>query len=272
MEWGEYREIQTLFRKASTYPQSICDGLKTVYKMDKKEKRKKEKLSREWAIENFSVENTAKQIEEFIDNAPKADYSKIKIEPEKNDPEAKIEISPNNTSEWLLSMYKNILKRHRVTIEDEGYQYWIGQLQSGVEPKKVEEFFRKTAVEANLKLKKFDLNEFLDDEEKRILYVIPESAGDVFMSTSLFKSVKETYPDHSLYVATKKENFPILEGNPYVHKVIPYFAQMDKLLWLEGCGDHKGYFEIAFLPYIGTQKLFNYQHNGVDKINFDLKN
>ena len=157
LEWGEYREIQTLFRKASTYPQSICDGLKTVYKMDKKEKRKKDKLSREWAIENFSVENTAKQIEEFIDNAPKADYSKIKIEPEKNDPEAKIEISPNNTSEWLLSMYKNILKRHRVTIEDEGYQYWIGQLQSGVEPKKVEEFFRKTAVEANLKLKKLSL-------------------------------------------------------------------------------------------------------------------
>jgi hypothetical protein len=170
-------------------------------------------------------------------------------------------------------MYKKILKRHRVTIEDEGYQYWIAQLQKGVEPKKVEEFFRKTAAEINARLKKFDLNEFLDDDEgRRILYVIPESMGDVFLSTALFKPLKETYPDFNLYVATNKNNFPILEGNPYVYKVIPYFPQMDRLLWLEGSGEHKGYFEIALLPHLGTQKLFNYQHNGIDKINFDLRN
>jgi len=273
LEWGEYREIQTLFRKASTYPSSICEGLTSVYKMGEKEKREKEKLSRQWAIDNFSVEKTAKRIERFIDGAPKADYSEIKIEAEKNDPEAKVEVDPSNTSEWLLSMYKNVLRRRRITIEDEGYQYWINQMQKGVEPKKVEEFFRRTAAEANAKLKKFDLNEFLDDDEgKRILYVIPESMGDVFMSTALFKALNSTYPDYNLYVATNRGNFPLLDGNPYVYKAIPYFPQMDKLLWLEGCGNHKGYFEIAFLPFIGTQKLFNYQHNGVDKINFDLKN
>jgi len=273
LEWGEYREIQTLFRKASTYPQSICDGLETVYKMDKEEKRKKEKLSREWAIDNFSVEKTAKQIEEFIDNAPKADYSKIKIDPEKNNPEAKIETDPSNTSEWLLDMYKNMLKRPSMSIEDEGYQYWVEQLQRGVPHEKIKEFFKKTAIEANAKLKKFDLSEFLDDDEgERILYVMPTSMGDVFLSTALFKSIKDTYPDHNLYVATEKENFSILNGNPHVHKVIPYFSQMDKLLWLEGCGDHKGYFDIAYLPYLGTQRLFNYQHNGIDKMTLDLNN
>jgi glycosyltransferase involved in cell wall biosynthesis len=273
LKWSEYREIQTLFRKASTYPSSICEGLVDVYEMGEEEKRKKEKLSRQWAVDNFSIEKTAKFIESFIDEAPKADYSKINIEAERNDPEAKIEISPSNTSDWLISMYKKILKRHRVTIEDEGYQYWIAQLQKGVEPKKVEEFFRKTAAEINARLKKFDLNEFLDDDEgRRILYVIPESMGDVFLSTALFKPLKETYPDFNLYVATNKNNFPILEGNPYVYKVIPYFPQMDRLLWLEGSGEHKGYFEIALLPHLGTQKLFNYQHNGIDKINFDLRN
>jgi hypothetical protein len=162
--------------------------------MGEEEKRKKEKLSRQWAVDNFSIEKTAKFIESFIDEAPKADYSKINIEAERNDPEAKIEISPSNTSDWLISMYKKILKRHRVTIEDEGYQYWIAQLQKGVEPKKVEEFFRKTAAEINARLKKFDLNEFLDDDEgRRILYVIPESMGDVFLSTALFKPLKSTY-------------------------------------------------------------------------------
>jgi hypothetical protein len=46
---------------------------------------------------------------------------------------------------------------------------------------------------------------------------------------------------------------------------------MDQLLWLEGIGNHKGFFEIAFLPYIGTQKILDYLHNGQTKIQFELK-
>ncbi len=45
---------------------------------------------------------------------------------------------------------------------------------------------------------------------------------------------------------------------------------MDDLLWLEGKGSHKGFFEVAYLPHIGTQRIFNYQHNGKDKIALDL--
>ena len=47
---------------------------------------------------------------------------------------------------------------------------------------------------------------------------------------------------------------------------------MDNLLWLEGSGSHKGYFDIAFLPHIGTQRILNYLHNGKDEIDFNLKN
>ena len=46
--------------------------------------------------------------------------------------------------------------------------------------------------------------------------------------------------------------------------------KFDDLLFLEGSGDHPGFFDIAFLPVIGTQKMFNYQHNGRDRIQFDL--
>jgi hypothetical protein len=46
---------------------------------------------------------------------------------------------------------------------------------------------------------------------------------------------------------------------------------MDNLLWSEGFGDHKGYFDITFLPYIGTQRILNYLHNGKDKLDFDIK-
>jgi hypothetical protein len=91
------------------------------------------------------------------------------------------------------------------------------------------------------------------------------------MITSLFESLKKVYPKYNLYIATKQEHFDILIGNPYVHKVIPYVPQMDNLMWLEGAGEHKGFFEIAFLPHIGTQRVLNYLHNGKDIIEFDIK-
>ena len=91
------------------------------------------------------------------------------------------------------------------------------------------------------------------------------------MITSLFKSFKDVYSNYNLYVATKQEYFDIFNSNPFVHKVIPYIPQMENLLWLEGAGEHNGFFEIAFLPHIGTQKSINYIHNGKDVIQFDLR-
>ena len=51
---------------------------------------------------------------------------------------------------------------------------------------------------------------------------------------------------------------------------IPYDPKMDDLLWLEGKGKHKGFFKVAYLLHLGTQRLFNYQHNGKDTIDLNL--
>ena len=90
------------------------------------------------------------------------------------------------------------------------------------------------------------------------------------MTTSLLKNIKNTYPEYNLYYATKPEYFEILDGNPYIHKVIPYNKSLENLLAMEGYANHKGYFEICFLPFIGTQRMLNYMHNGKDKIQFEL--
>ena len=107
-----------------------------------------------------------------------------------------------------------------------------------------------------------------DDKGKRLLYVIPESIGDVYLSTSLFKSIKEQYPEYNLYVATKPEFRSVLDGNPYIYRAIPYVPQMEDILFLEGKENHKGFFEIAFLPFTSTQRQMTYPHNGKDKIAF----
>ena len=147
------------------------------------------------------------------------------------------------------------------------------KIEQKVPKDQIENYFRQVANEEISKSKPIHFEDLLDknDAGKRILIVIPESIGDVFMITSLFESLKDTYPDYNLYVSTKQEYFDILINNKYIHKVIPYAPQMDNLLWLEGAGDHKGFFEIAFLPHIGTQRVLNYLHNGKDIIQFNIK-
>ena len=107
--------------------------------------------------------------------------------------------------------------------------------------------------------------------DKKILFVMPRSAGDVFLATSLLQDLKETYPEYALFFATSPQFFSILEDNPYIDYVVEYQKEMDNLIAMEGQMMHEGFFDICFLPCVGTQMIFDYQHNGLDKINFDLR-
>lgn len=271
LEWSEYREHGTEFIKASTKPNSIAKQINKVYNMPIQKRREMGRKAREWTIENFSVETVGKRIEQFIDNAEYTNYD-FSLKEEERDAYHQI---PNieKDNEWLTYMYHNILKMHQVDENDEGHKYWMKEISKGAKRPDIENYFRQVASQENQKNKKIEFDDLLDkdDKGKRLLYVMPESIGDIYMSTSLFKNIKKQYPNHNLYVAVKPEYFEILKGNPYTHKVLQYIPQMDQLLWLEGMGNHDGYFEIAFLPFVGTQRMLDYIHNGKTNIEFDIK-
>jgi len=272
LEWSEYREVGTQFRKASTCPESIAKGLDQVFRMLPEEKERLEKKARKWAIKNYSTEVTGKIIEEFIDSAPFASFDFDSLEWKARDPKALIPDNVKNDSEWLVYMYKHILNME-VDPTNDGHKYWMAQIENKIPRQNIENFFRNKAEEENKENLPFKMEDLLDkdDEDKRILVVIPGSIGDVFMSTSILESLASTYKDYNIYFATAPEYFEILDANPFIHKVIPYNPKMDDLLWLEGRGEHKGFFEVAYLLHLGTQRLFNYQHNGKDKIALELK-
>ena len=117
------------------------------------------------------------------------------------------------------------------------------------------------------------LDDVLDDEgpTNRIAVVLPESAGDILILNSLMENLKSLYPEKNIYIFTKPEYYQMIEDNPAIHKLLPYNPQVENLLFLEGRGDHEGYFEMAFLPNIGTQRHLNYLHNGKDKTQFELR-
>jgi hypothetical protein len=271
LEWSEYREHGTEFRKASTKPTSIAKQLNKVYNMSLDKRREWGKKAREWTIENYSVEKVGKYIEDFIDNSPFSLYD-FSLKEEKRDP---THIIPNieSNKDWIIYLYHNILKMRDVDENDEGFKYWMNELNKGMNRNDIEKYFRQVAFKENTENEKILFDNLLDkdDEGKRILLVMPQSAGDVFWCSSLLPSIKKTYPEYNIYFATKKEYMEILDGNQYVHKVIEYNPIMDNLLWSEGYGSHKGYFDITFLPYIGTQKILNYLHNGKDRLAFEIK-
>ena len=271
LKWTEYREHQTEFKKASTCPDSIAEGIEAVYRMAPDEKTEIEKMSRKWAIDNFSVEVIGKFFEDFIDNTDTQEYNfEGEDDPsnhKKNNPTAHVPLLESD-SEWILSLYKKILVTDN-HINDDGYKNWMTALENKVPRSQIEEYFRKVARDHNQKHFPVKMEDFLGKEDKgsRMVYVMPGSAVDVFLSTSLFKSIKDKYPNYNLYVATSAENFHILQGNEHVYRTIPYSPQFDNTLYLEGIGEHEGHFEIAFTPYLTTQRVNNYIHNEKDNIN-----
>ena len=274
LDWSEYREHGTQFRKASTCPRSIAKQLQKVLDMKPKKRAEMQKQAREWALENYSISVIGKKFEEFIDSAPFADYDKISIYSENPDPYCEVKHEGDN-EKWLKDLYINILKK-KPEDEKEGMKHWLERIKRGESLQEIEKFFRGVAEKElknkpNQSTKKFE--DFLDKDDKgrRILYAMPVDDTNVFLSTSLFESIKEQYPNHNLYVATEPKFESILKGNSNVHRIIPFLPQMENQMWLEGQGDHKGFFEIAFLPYIGTEKFIDYLHNGKDKIAFDIK-
>lgn len=279
LKWESYREFGTQFIKATTLKESIKESIQIVYSMPIEERKKYGRLAREWAINNYSIGVIGPIFEKFIDESPFVDWSKpdeIKLK----NPKASIDNSLDNQS-WIKELYIKILDM-KVDANDSGYNYWIQQLEAGAKRQDIELYFRNIAEEENKKTSngsnnqqssQTKLEDLLDkdDEDKRALYVMPEGIGDVFLSTALFRSFKETYKDWNLYVATQPVFFDVLSGNPHVHRVIPYTQEMDNLLAMEGAGKYKGYFKICFVPFITTQRALTYLHNGETKIAFDIK-
>ncbi len=273
LEWSEYREHGTEFIKASTSPESIAAQIQKVYDMSPEERLEKGQKAREWTLENYSIEKIGAKMEEVFDNMPEIDWDKISLKPETKNPDYVMPDIKDDES-WLIHLYHNVMKMDYLDEHDQIIKEYALKLKTQeISRKDLENNLRQEARRSVNEEKMKDFSKWVDedDEGKRILYSMPGDDNDVFMSTSLFESIKKTYPDYNLYVATEPQYHEIISGNPYVHKVLPYFPEMDNAFWTEGRGMHKGFFQISLSPHLSTQKNIDYLHNGVDKIPFNLK-
>ncbi len=247
LKWSEYREFGTNFIKASTDPNDIAVKLANVYRMEASEREKMGKNARQWVLDNFSVESVGNKIEEFLGSCASIDKDNYP-KPEQKDPDIKIPDNENIT-EWIKSLYSLILKTE-VGDNDDGFKYWLSEVKKGVPKESIENYFRNVARKENLGKIEKKLHERVsqDDGGKRILYVMPENEEDVYVSTSLFESIKSLYPDHNLYVATDKKYFGIINSNPYIHSLLEYNKEMDNPENL--VHESERIFDVVYTPHL----------------------
>lgn len=270
LNWSEYREQGSQFIKATTSPDSIAFQLEKVANMSEAKRSSIGKTARKFIMNNFSIDAAVKEFERIIDNAPFVEN--VTVTKETRD----IDFVPDpylNDEQWVESIFKGMLKRP-YTFKHRYCQEVIRTLQYGVPREHVVKNLIEVAKNENAKIKdKIKLESLLDEDDKgrRIAVVLPQSAGDVFLATSVLRSIKDRYPDHNIYFITKRQYFDLLDDCPYVHKCLDYIPQLDNPLFLEGQGSHKGYFEVCYRLHVICQIIADFSKNGKDIIDLDLE-
>jgi len=263
-------EHGTFFYKANITPREIANQINKIYNIKPEVRKELEKKAREYAVTVHNYDKLAKDWENEIDAMQVLENVDWNTEPVIKNPNPNGLMPPcSDDISWVCALYKNILDADVIKetngkpIENQGVQYWMMEIQQKKRTKEqIEEYFRQIANE-DLKKKTVDIRTLLDPlDTKRMLYVMAVSAGDNFLSTAIVKSLKEKYPDHSIYIASKPEFEGIWKGNPDIKRWLPFGDAMLQYGWGIDRWE-KGIFDIVLTPTILTQMNSpNWHNNG----------
>lgn len=246
LEWAEYREPGTQFIKASTFPSSIFKNLKKVFKMDLLKRSSLGRKARDFVISNYSIEVIGKKLESIIDAMPEVDYN-FDYTPEKRNPNY---IPPNieSNSEWLIDIYKNILKVD-LDSNDPGHKHWMEQFKGGASRDSVLNYFKSVAVQENEKhnQKTIEFEDIISNEgNKKALFVCNQPVQDVLLVTSLLHSFHKQYPGFDVFFACDKQVHSIIGANPYIYRCLDYQKEMGEELMMIKSAKSEGYFDLYY--------------------------
>jgi ADP-heptose:LPS heptosyltransferase/glycosyltransferase involved in cell wall biosynthesis len=243
-----------------------------------------EKLGREGrkCIETYyNWDLTAKKWEYLLDKAEikKRDDTwdtseKPFIMPE----EALAEKEGLTNEEFITECYRELLGREP---DDEGKANWLDNIQRGQTRQDIESYFRSKTNAKNHAIEMVKgsneggapsvginplevmANQMNKDDKFRILYCMPQTAGDVLLSTAIVKALKEKHPEASIYFATEKRYFPILKGNPNITKLFEYNDALLNYRASEPFGPQRGFVDLCYCPFIVTQRIPHWIHGGL---------
>ena len=261
IDWVPYYQPGTNFKKATPKLESIKAFITRVYRMSEQEKLLIGEASRDWAVKTFSVDSIGKQWEDLFDSMPPKNWSSIKLDYKPKNTTYPMPTMTDNEL-FVRALYNNILL---VEPDPDGMKNWLDSLANGMKREQIYQYFISRAYDDNNKnAKPIDFGEvFEKNGRKRILYVMKESGGDLFIATATFKGLIDLYPDADLYVACDPKFNDILAGNRYVKKILPFQPFMESELHMIQ------YVDYYYYPALPTQKMLAYLSK--DKVGLNLK-
>lgn len=258
-------ECGTGFEKHVPNLNTIVKYMRKVCEMSPRDRQNIGKKGREWALQVFNAEKCVNELENFIDNCSPITWDYKIPEEELKNVEAVIPDNIDN-KEWVKSLYKLILNMD-MPDNDSGVNYWIQSLENKMDRNDVVKYFRQVAAQDNQKnntKQQLPLSEVFKSDKPIILYIIKESLGDVFIASATFEDLKNRYSNHVLWVSCEPQYANVLDGNPFIDKVIPYNQVFENELIMLANG-----VKVYCHPAIQSQRHLNYLSN--DKLGLKLE-
>lgn len=265
-------EAGTLFYKANIIPSEIAKKIEKAYRLKPERIKEMEEKARQLVLDKYSWDIIGRQWDELLDKIDTPEINWTITEKTKNpNPQAEIQKIQDDIK-WICGLYKDILDADIMEetggkpLENQGVKYWLWELSEKRRSREdIVAFFRKTAQD-DLDKRPIELASLLDPGDiKRMLFCIPQSAGDNFLCTSVVAGLHEKYPNYAIYVACKQEFNDIWKNNPNIKRVLPW---MDDFMRYGAFQDRfeRGIFDFILTPTMMTQlALPNWGHNSKTK-------
>ncbi len=261
-------EHNTGFKKFVPYTKSVCDFFEYIYNLTEKERDRVSKAGRDWAVQEFDKDVIAKKYMDFFDSCKPIDWdSYFNRKKELKNVTAQVE-DKQSDNEFIDHCYKTILNMD-LPETDSGKIHWAKFLAQPQDKRKLRESlvnsFRMAAQEHNNKVQPQIPFEslLLNNGKKEFLLVCKESAGDILYATAILESLRKSYPssEWNIYFACDSQFGELLDGNPYIDKVLPYLPFMEQEIQCTGQGERKGMFSGYIFLTTNTQRHLSYLTN-----------
>jgi len=275
IEFNVYRELESNFKKAQSVAESIVEFMEKIKNSSKKDLMSLSKRTTAWAKKKFDSKKTLEYIDKFITDLPDSGYDFVFAEKKKDASYPYKKEDFDDDKSWLLDLYQNCLDQQE-SEDSDGMKHWLLALSRGAPHREVYDFFIKTANEHNAKVdtaekSKVDSNAdsksiFKDTGKLKLCYVMPKSYGDCFLSTAILESLLYSYPleKWDYYVSCEPQYVEIFKHLDFIKDFIGYTPELDNFRAWEGDDKNDGMVDVVFQPYLKTQRLHSYTHNGID--------
>jgi ADP-heptose:LPS heptosyltransferase/glycosyltransferase involved in cell wall biosynthesis len=159
----------------------------------------------------------------------------------------KMAISSDTPRKWASELSTHIHERYNLDVTGRAFSDLVRQAADEVgsmRPTNREDFVK--ALRAKVR-----------SQGPSLVYTMPMSTGDVFLSTGVVKALRDKHPGHRVYFATSAKYFDIVKGLQIIDELIEWQP------WMQEVGLLEDIFDEVYTPNLAVQMTHsNWVHRG----------